>query len=213
MEHVSRNGLDASGQSQRVFPEALQGRRCLQARRLRTRWRGVVLDPQELRHQGAAVAIWRISSCHTVTQQTRSNSPATAPGRSGRMPWTSHSPVEVAQWTACSTTRPSWGSGTLLLHRRKLLKSLCCTQFPVSMSCDVMWHVSFCPLTLTTAANWLESEHPKASLVTAGPKANAWWGKGRASHACACIILQLLYHNWQNLSICFTVCGRAQQAA
>ena len=63
---VSRNGLDASGQSQRVFPEALQGRRCLQARRLRTRCQGLVLDPQEVRHQGAAVAIWRVSCCDTV---------------------------------------------------------------------------------------------------------------------------------------------------
>ena len=58
--------LDASGQSQRVFPEALQGRRCLQARRLRTRCRRMMLDPQEVRHQGTAVAIWRVSCCDTV---------------------------------------------------------------------------------------------------------------------------------------------------
>ena len=99
--------LDASGQSQGLLQERLQGRRCLEARRLRTRSHRMVLDPQELRNQGAAGAIWRISSCHTVTQQTRSNSPATAPGRSGRMPWTSHSLVEVAKCTATSIIRPS----------------------------------------------------------------------------------------------------------
>ncbi|CAL1164205.1 unnamed protein product, partial [Cladocopium goreaui] len=34
-----------------------------------------------------------------------------------------------------------------------------------------------------------------ASLMTSGPNANAWWGKGKVSHGCASIILQLLYHN------------------
>ena len=33
----------------------------------------MVLDPQELWHQGAAVAIRRMSCCHVVTQQTRCN--------------------------------------------------------------------------------------------------------------------------------------------
>ena len=30
-------------------------------------------------------------------------------------------------------------------------------------------------------------EHPKASLLTSGPKANAWWGQGKVSRVCACI--------------------------
>ena len=97
--------LDAPGQSQRVFPEALQGRRCLQARRLRTRCRGLVLDPQELRHQGVAGAIWRISSCHTVTQQTRSNPPAAAPGRFWQDALDLTQSGEVAKCTATSIIR------------------------------------------------------------------------------------------------------------
>ena len=91
-----------------------------------------------------------------------------------------HDPVGVYEHY-CSTEESCW--------------SLCAALSCQSSCHDVMWHVSFCPLTLTTATNWLESEHPKASLVTGGPKANAWWGKGRASHACGSIILQLLYHN------------------
>ena len=136
--------------------------------------------------------------------------PAAAPGRCGRMPWTWLSPVEVAKSSASFITRLSWGSATLLLHRRKPLKSSCCTQ---STNQHVMWCHVTCVFLLAHLADGHSLEHPKASLVTSGPNANAWWGRGRASHGCASIILQLLYHNWQNVSICFTVCGCAQQGA
>ena len=63
----------------------------------------------------------------------------------------------------------------------------------------ILCHVFFCQLSLPTAANCLE--HPKASLVTEGPKANAWWGQGKFSCLRAATIWQqLVYHQLKNVN-------------
>jgi len=53
------------------------------------------------------------------------------------------------------------------------------------MSCDAM-----CLLRLADSHKLLDD--PKASLVTEGPTANAWWGQGKFSCFCAATILQQL---------------------
>ena len=98
----------------------------------------MVLDPQELWHQGTRPSPLDPFRHATLWRSRLSATPAAAPGRCGRMPWTWLSPVEVAKSSASFITRPSWGSETLRLHRRKPLKSSCCTQLPIIMSCDVM---------------------------------------------------------------------------
>ena len=55
------------------------------------------------------------------------------------------------------------------------------------MSCDAM---SMCLLRLADSHKLLDD--PKASLVTEGPTANAWWGQGKFSCFCAATILQQL---------------------
>ena len=59
-------------------------------------------------------------------------------------------------------------------------------------------------------------DDPKASLVTEGPTANAWWGQGKFSCFCAATILQqlsqlktceqLLERLWECTGRCLRVC-------
>ena len=71
-----------------------------------------------------------------------------APGRCGRMPWTSPSRMEVATCTATSIIRLSLGFRTSRLQARKLLRSLCCTQSPIKMSCDAVCFLARSPCRL-----------------------------------------------------------------
>ena len=48
-------------------------------------------------------------------------------------------------------------------------------------------HVMSCVFVPAHLPDGHSLEHPKASLLTSGPKANAWWGQGKVSRACACI--------------------------
>ena len=141
----------------------------------------MVLDPQELWHQGTRPSPFDPFRHATLWRSRLGATPAAAPGRCGRMPWTWLSPVEVAKSSASFITRPSWGLWTSRPKARKPLKSSCCTQSPINMSCDVMWHASFCPLTLPMAIAlsirrplwWPAARTPMHGGAEAGPVTDA----------------------------------------
>ena len=82
----------------------------------------MVLDPQELWHQGTRPSPLDPFRHATLWRSRLGATPAAAPGRCGRMPWTWLSPVEVAKSSASFITRLSWGSEIITAPQKEAVE-------------------------------------------------------------------------------------------